>query len=356
MPDKPKNPDALPIGVDFGSSSVKLAQVRPSEPAGYDLVATAVADVPAPCRHKPAMRRRFLSETLRDLVTTQGFTGTDCILSLPAGETFVQPIRLPKSATADMDGAIRAEIADQVPFAIDSAIVRHILAEEVYEAGEAKQEVIVVAAAEATVHEYLSVVRKAKLEPVGVDVEPLAIVECFARLFEGEGGGQTVLFVDIGEDTTQVVLARGTKVFFIRNLPTGGRQLVEAVAAAKNISPGQAWEMRLAALRAGSSPASDAETEQMLAGPISALSSELTQCLRYCESVFKNESVERAVFLGGQAYDRTLCQSIARRMNLPAQIGDPLLQIHRDSEVQTPPEPRLAVAVGLSLGAQVVVA
>jgi type IV pilus assembly protein PilM len=353
MPDKPTHPGALPIGVDFGSSSVKLAQVRPLEPAGYDLVSTAVADVPIPCRSNPTLRRRFLSETLRDLVASEGFEGTDCILSLPAGETFVQPIRLPKSASADMDAAIRAEIADRVPFSVDSAIVRHIPAEEVYEGGEAKQEAIVVAASEATVHEYLSIVRKAKLEPVGVDVEPLAIVECFARLFEAEGGGQTVLFVDIGEDTTQVVLARGTRVFFIRNLPTGGRQLVEAVANAKNISPGQAWEMRLQALRSGESPAGDTETEQLLAEPISTLSGELTQCLRYCESVFKNESVERAVFLGGQAYDRTLCQSIARRMNLPAQIGDPLLQIRREGQAQTPPEPRLAVAVGLSLGAQV---
>jgi type IV pilus assembly protein PilM len=353
MPDKPQHGSALPIGVDFGSSSVKLAQVRPAEPSGYELVSTAVADVPIPCRTNPALRRRFLAETLRDLVASQGFEGTDCILSLPAGETFVQPIRLPKSATAEMDAAIRAEIADRVPFAIDSAIVRHVLAEEVYEGGEAKQEAIVVAAAEATVHEYLSVVRKAKLEPVGVDVEPLAIVECFARLFESEGGGQTVLFVDIGEDTTQVVLARGTKVFFIRNLPTGGRQLVEAVAAARKIPAGQAWEERLMALRAGSCPGGDEETQQLLAGPISTLSGELTQCLRYCESVFKHQSVERAVFLGGQAYDRTLCQSIARRMNLPAQIGDPLLQIRREDQAQMPPEPRLAVAVGLSLGAQV---
>jgi Tfp pilus assembly PilM family ATPase len=87
------------------------------------------------------------------------------------------------------------------------------------------------------------------------------------------------------------------------------------------------------------------------------MTDELTQCLRYYESVFRNQGVERAIFLGGQAMDKRLCQLIAQRLNVPAQIGDPLVRIGSaaagGSDLgidRREPQPRWAVAVGLSLG------
>jgi Tfp pilus assembly PilM family ATPase len=77
--------------------------------------------------------------------------------------------------------------------------------------------------------------------------------------------------------------------------------------------------------------------------------------VRYYESVFRNQGIERSIFVGGQAYDRRLCQMIARKLNLPAQIGDPLVRISR-SEAATltgdDPQPNWAVAIGLSLGGE----
>ena len=83
----------------------------------------------------------------------------------------------------------------------------------------------------------------------------------------------------------------------------------------------------------------------------------MTQCLRYYESVFRHRTVERAIFVGGQAYDKRLCQSLAQRLNVPAQIGDPLVRVKRSPGAGArlnfdwrQPQPAWAVAVGLSLG------
>ncbi len=96
----------------------------------------------------------------------------------------------------------------------------------------------------------------------------------------------------------------------------------------------------------------------MLDGQLRTMADELTQCLRYYESVFRNSSVERAVFVGGGAYDKRLCQSLAQRLNLSAQIGDPLMGLKCASGAtlspgmdRRAPQPNWAVAVGLSLGA-----
>jgi len=106
----------------------------------------------------------------------------------------------------------------------------------------------------------------------------------------------------------------------------------------------------------------DLAAEQVYDGmgeALDALVGEITKCLRYYESVFPTRSIERAIFLGGEALDRRLCQRVARRLNLPAQIGDPLARVSRPRASGGPGpldgrqmQPAWAVAVGLSLGAE----
>ena len=99
------------------------------------------------------------------------------------------------------------------------------------------------------------------------------------------------------------------------------------------------------------------ELQACMGDAVDELVDELTQCLRYYESIFQNQSIERAIFLGGQAANKRLCQTIAQRLNLPAQIGDPLVQVGSLSAGgldagldRRQPQPRWAVAIGLSLG------
>ena len=66
------------------------------------------------------------------------------------------------------------------------------------------------------------------------------------------------------------------------------------------------------------------------------------------------------MFTGGQAHDRRLCQALARRLNLPAQIGDPLAALSVSDALRqkgfTDARPELSVAIGLSLGGRGTVA
>ena len=54
-----------PIGVDFGSDCLRLAQVNGHGP-DYRLVAAANADVPTTARHDPGARLNYFVEAIRD--------------------------------------------------------------------------------------------------------------------------------------------------------------------------------------------------------------------------------------------------------------------------------------------------
>ena len=91
--------------------------------------------------------------------------------------------------------------------------------------------------------------------------------------------------------------------------------------------------------------------------PLRKLVHELDLCRRYHESTFPNKPVARLVFVGGEARQRVLCQSIAQQLGIAAQVGDPMVRMGRVSEVgiesgidRRSPQPSWAVAIGLSMG------
>jgi len=349
---------SLPVGVDLGSSCLKMAQLQISA-QGAELVAAGLCEVPQACQNDMRRRLDFQGEQIRKLVKSNGFKGRQAILSLPADAVFLQPVRIPIVPKGQIDQAVSAELEGKLPCPLQEAVIRHILAGTVYVEGREMHERIVVAVPRRDLEAYLAMAQQAGLEPVGVNIEACAVVECFARVLRRVSDESRVtLFIDIGFSSTQVVLARGQSITFARNLSVGGRLLEEAVAQSMHISLDQAHAVRQKMLSTERHTQAENELFLMLDVRIAEISDEITQCLRYHESVFRNQAVERVVFVGGQAHDKRLCQLIANGLNLPAQVGDPMAGISRARQGGSTagldarqPSPSWAVAIGLSLGA-----
>ena len=86
------------------------------------------------------------------------------------------------------------------------------------------------------------------------------------------------------------------------------------------------------------------------------LQNQLAGCIRYYESIFNGRTVDRIIFVGGVARNRLLCQLIAQRLALPAQLGDPLAMVGGNGQPgagialdRREPQPAWTVAFGLSL-------
>jgi len=349
----------LPIGIDLGTSAAKVAQLRLNE-AEVELVAAAHVAVPPESRADLSTRARVLVKGLQSSLKGESFKGRQCVLSIPADDTFVQHVKLSSMPEDDIAHALELELNGKLPYPTTEAIIRHIVAGKAYdESGKEKLEVIAVCAARRTLEQYLSLAGKAGLDVVGVNIEPFAIVECFSRLFRRSADEErTILFIDLGAKSTQVVMSHGSRIVFARNLKVGGDQFDAVVAEGLDIPVDQANSLRQDLIGGQTSGATENELYHLLDAPLGALTDELTQCLQYYESVFRNQSIERAIFVGGQAYDKRLCQTIAQRLNLPAQIGDPLVRVKRLVGAglgigldRREAQPGWAVAVGLSLGA-----
>jgi type IV pilus assembly protein PilM len=403
---------ANPIGVDFGTDSLRLAQVQLMPSGEYRLFAAASADVPGRLRRDPAARMAFFVESTRDLLVQGKFRGRQAILALPAASMVVQHLRMPRLAEAELKKALPWEAKGVLPIDPAHALMRHIVAGEIYQDQEPRHEVIVLAAAQSFVEQFLAAAAKARLDVVGMNVEPKAIIDCFAAIYRRKTDAEVIsLFVDIGCGSTRAVIAQQRQIFFARTIPIGGDHFTQAVADGLKISFDEAKLIRaklapvaalapqatpvqhredsqddstdnsFALMRASSGGAATLEygqpktavrdhviasdlpldqtrrVEQACGATRDQLIEELNLCRRYYEATFPDRPVDRLIFVGGEARQRALCAHIAREMGLAAQVGDPLVRMGRISDItvesgidRRQPQPNWAVAIGLSIG------
>ncbi len=432
-------PKANPIGVDFGSVCLRMAQVQWTG-SEHKLVAAASADVPSHLRIDPVARLHFFVETTRDLLAQGAFKGRAAVLGLPAAWMHIQHLRMPKLDEEALKKALPWEARGKLPIDPSQALIRHLVAGDVYQDQDPKMEVIVMAAKRELVNQFLASAARAKLDVVGMNIEPKALLDCFSFVHRRKGAADvTHMFVDIGCSSTRAMVTRGGHILFARAIPVGGDHFNRAVSQALKITADDARLLRIklchqqpmlegprehrviraeavltaplaaaatsdeptensfALLSAGmeasrkqvmgltggagdkgaaASAIAEAATavielpaapsvntdqfkavEQACMEPLAKLVEELDLCRRYYEATFANSPVERLLFVGGEARQRTLCQHIARGLGLAAQVGDPMVRMARTSEISIEsgidrrlPQPTWAVAIGLSMG------
>jgi type IV pilus assembly protein PilM len=233
-----------PIGVDFGSDCLRLAQVEPVD-GEYRLVAAASAGVPPHVRNEPISRFNFFVDNVRELLAQGNFRGRRVALNMPASMMHIQHLRLPKMDEEGLKKALPWEIRGKVPFDPTQAVLRHIIAGEIFHDQEPKFEVIVMAARKDLVEQLIASAAKARLDVAGINVEPKAVLDCFSRIYRRKADFDTAtLFADIGCTATRAIITQGGRIRFARAVPIGGEHFSRAVASAMQIPLEQARVMR----------------------------------------------------------------------------------------------------------------
>ena len=261
-------PTANPIGIDFGTDSLRMAQVEVVD-GDFKLIAAASADVPSHVRNEPSARLEFFADTTRELLTAGNFRGRRAVMALPAASMFVQHLRMPRMDDAETRKALPFEAAGKLPIDPLFAVMRHVVAGEVYQDQEAKSEVVLMAASRDLVNQLLATASRAKLDVVGMNVEPKALVDCFAHVYRRKSDANlTSCFVDIGAAASRAVIARGTQILFARVIPVGGDHFNRAVATAMKISLDDAKVLRIKLAHAQPAAAAPERKAPARVGPL----------------------------------------------------------------------------------------
>ncbi len=333
-----------PIAVDFGATCMKVLQLSTGDPPG--LVAAACVPTPEQFRYNTAKRLSWQLDQLGPIIRKGGFRGRRVACVLPSSSTFCKHMQVSLSEGVDARAIIESAIPAELNCPAEALIMRHHEVGQVGKGG-GRTELICLATPRRLVQKIMDALRKAKLEAVGMHPEVLTLLRAFEGLRVAEA--DPTMYIDLGWSTTRIVIAHGSELIFARSIDMGGRQLDEVVQQRLNCDWQGANRHRLElaelAPRAAASPTTtgmphlDAQVrgasatatvpEIDLSEPLEMLTDEISMCVRYHASVFPEHQISSAVFVGGEARQRVLCEHIARTLRLPGHAADPMARVAR---------------------------
>ena len=366
-----------PIGLDIGHNSIKMIQLLVNGDQ-LSVIAAQKARIDHGINGDGQERSRFVISAIRQMLAEGNFHGRNVVSSLPNDGLEITSLRLAEAQSDEIEQALRKEVVQRFGLDPDEDAMKYVVAGNVHQGDEIKNELILFAAANETIKSHIEMLEQAGLRPVSIDTIPCALFRSFERsLRRQEDREHTVVFVDVGNQFTTVVFGRGGEISFVKQIPLGGERFNEEIAAKLGVDISEAEMLRKALQMEKSLSAAkpdleeqgpaeneqklDASTRQAIVDVVSAVAEELTReislCLRYYTVTFRGKRVRRAFFTGGGTYEYILLDVLKRQLAVEVEVAQPLKGFDMSSErknLNFDSDRRgllceWAVAVGLSL-------
>ncbi len=335
-----------PIALEMGTESIKMLQMRK---IGEELAVCACGrrTFPHSIRGDDQRRTDYAVTAVREILRSGKFRGKRAITALPSSEIAIKNIRLPHLPEHERIEAIMWEASERFDFDLTEDTLKYHHAGEVRQGTETQEEIILLAARKEALENHLAMIDRAGLRIEHIDPEPIALFRAFTRLMRRWGDDDNVsVIVDVGEQSTRVLVARGRQIVFIKNIDIAGRRLTEAVAKQLNLSLEEAADLRAMIARehaeCESPPPEQAESPQhgqasesvcwtihdAVRGELEDLGREIALCLRYCSVTFRGLRPQSVTITGGQAYDPSVVRLLSEQLGIECVIGRPLRGIN----------------------------
>jgi type IV pilus assembly protein PilM len=154
---------------------------------------------------------------------------------------------MPRMSGKELDEAMQWELDRQTPFPVDQVIFDFAPLPAPEGAPESDQmDVFLAVGQEDMINAHVQVLQGAKLTPLHIDVEPLALGRALIGLPGGEYLERSVIIIDLGATFTGIYIFRNGWPAFLRTIPTAGESLTDAIREALGLSREQAEQAKRA--------------------------------------------------------------------------------------------------------------
>jgi len=338
------------VGLDIGSATVKLVELKERKGGQYQLVRIGVEPLsPEAIVDGSIMDSSLVVDAIQKLNDQTGVKNSNYATSVSGHSVIIKKIELPAMEADELAESIQWEAEQHIPFDINDVRLDYVtLSEE--EPGQENMEVLLVAVKREKVNDYVSVISQSGKSPVVVDVDAFAIQNSYELNYELDPL-KVVALINMGAGVTNInIVARGQSVFW-RDLSFGGNQFTEALQREFNLSFDQA-ELLKRGESVGSYTANDAR--KVLDGVSAEMANEIQKTFDFFGATSSEGPVDELVLSGGCALTPNLQEVLRERFGVPTEPLNPFRQVQfKESDFNRDwlesIAPMLAVAVGLAI-------
>ena len=272
---------SCPIGIDVSDTSVRLVQVDNTGPV-IRLNAGGSRNCPVDIVPGTGLWQRWAIDAIKEMLSEKKFQGRQVVAAIPATDVFIDHMKMPKNLKGSLEQTVLPKLQSKLSFDAGQAVIKCVSSED--------SNVIALVADRQKIDRYLAVYERAGLQIKSLAVWPLALINSYTNFFgRREADHNSVVeLIDIQPDCTNVVICRHSQLMYARSINIGSKRL--------------------------ESEQSKEATNRLLV--------ELNNNRKGFASMYKDNDIERLIFVSGQAADRDVCVSLAKQLKIPAQMGD----------------------------------
>ncbi|GAC1401491.1 MAG: type IV pilus assembly protein PilM [Thermoanaerobaculia bacterium] len=337
------------VGLDIGSSAIKLVELKEKKGGTYQLVKMGVERLsPEAIVDGSIMDSSMVVETISRLNSEKAVKNSNYATSLSGHSVIIKKISLPAMSPEELAESIQWEAEQYIPFDINDVNLDYV---PLTTPGTGDNiEVILVAVKKEKINDYTSVISQTGKVPVLVDVDAFALQNCY-EMNHDVNENRVLGLVNIGASVTNVNVLSGTNSLFWRDITFGGNQYTDAIQRELSLSFEQAEELKRG------KPVGEYTIQQVI--PIlnsvsEDFAGELRKTLDFFTATSGAERVDEIVLAGGGSGVLNLDATLRDKFSIPVSIMDPFRNVTVDEGEFNPEElaeigPSMAIAVGLAI-------
>jgi type IV pilus assembly protein PilM len=332
------------FALDIGTTAVRVVELEHSG-HGWNLKHYGVQPIDERLSESTAARDvQALGEVIAQVISAAGIKSKDVAIGIPSNKMFASVVEVPNVSKAELNATIKYSAENYVPMKSDEAKIDWAVIGE-SPSDHTKIEVLVASVQNDFTEARLDLLEGLGLNVVAIEPDSLAITR--SLLPDGVSDGRMI--IDMGDNSTDIVMTLGTAPRLIRSIPIGFATLVRMAKQNLNIDQQQAQQILM---KFGVAPDKlEGQVARAVSTSLEQFNVEIQKSLKFFAMKYAGVSVGSILASGYAASLPGLVDGISAKVGLPAQVATPWQHVNVPADMQAslaPISAELAVAVGLA--------
>jgi len=333
------------LGLDIGSSAVRIVQLH-KDSDGCVVTTAGVVDIANAAEEDKNNREINTVMAIQKCLQSMGIRTRLAVCGVSGPEVAVRDFNFPSLPPEEIEGAALLEAAQVCPFGVDDSVVDYQLIPD----DDDNVCGVLVAATNKVIKSRTQLAKNASLDCVLMDVEGLALLNCFIK-YEKSEAGRTTAILNVGSSCATLVIMGDNGRPFIRDMSYAGNDIVKQIAAECNIS---AETVGMILFDCDNQTKPEVELGDGFERACEKLILNVAETLRYYTAREKSAVIEKIFVCGSFALVKGFVELLDSRLPEKAVLWNPFEKIPCDAEqncrdILKKKGPAMAVAAGLAM-------
>lgn len=334
------------FAIDIGTKSIRVVQLEKTGDEAWNLTHAGYANVEEKviASDSPEGRKK-LGQSIMSVVGQANINTKDVVIGLPSNKTYTTVIEIAKMTDAELAGTLKYQIDQYIPMSADDSKV------DWARLGDSpndpkKQEVLLASTAKTYVEGMVDLIDGLGFNVVAAEPDPIAITR---SLLPKGMNTDTRMIVDLGDQSTDVIVTVNGMPRLVRTLPIGLRNLVGATVQNLNIKEDQASQF---IIKFGlAQDKLEGQVYRALENTLENFAGEITKSVKFFQTKYATEKIAALHLAGYGAVIPSFSDYLHAKTSIPVQITSPWQKVTMsDAERQRllSVEHEFSTAIGLA--------